>query len=352
MLVAIHSVATAEAARVIIALGIPHDVAERVLTSGWAASAMLARNLGASLRDEPLDEGAEIRHLALALQVLHPIIGRNDVDAVLEPVVLQRFEDAMRQGLGTTDISGMVRALDPNRPPAVTLPGAEHLSAAVEDSAAWCDIVCSTHGLTPAWGRRVWSVPRRSPLGYPDATTLVRGVTAAEVLERIDSGPGASVKDSYADLDLAPHGFEVLFDASWIARSADHPQPGPSLGDIGWESVDDEPTLRAMGGGARDGRRVPGDAAGSRGRPHPRPPRQRRVRRRRSRVGTSATSSVCPMCSARADDPAGAYAEAAAAALACYPGRPLVGYESGDDLVRALAAGFRAIGPLRVWVKS
>ena len=113
MLVAIHSVATVEAAGVITALGIPHDVAERVLTSGWAASAMLARNLGASLRDEPLDEGAEIRHLALALQVLHPIIGRNDVDVVLEPVVLQRFEDAMRQGLGTTDISGMGRALDP-----------------------------------------------------------------------------------------------------------------------------------------------------------------------------------------------------------------------------------------------
>ena len=233
----------------------------------------------------------------------------------------------------------------------MTLPGAGHLSAAVEDSAAWCDIVCSTHGLTPAWGRRVWSVPRRSPLGYPDATTLVRGVTAAEVLGRIDSGPGASVKDSYADLDLAPHGFEVLFDASWIARSPDHPQPGPSLGDIGWESVDDEPTLErwAAAHGMVDAFRATllgrGDVrilgrrdtdefvAGAVALGHP------------DVVGLS--NVFCT-----GGDPAGAYAEAAAAALACYPGRPLVGYETGDDLVRALAAGFRAIGPLRVWVTS
>ena len=233
----------------------------------------------------------------------------------------------------------------------MTLSGAQLLSAAVDDSAAWCGIVCSTHGLTPASGRRVWSVPRRSLLGYPDATTLVRGVTAAEVLDRIDSGPGASVKDSYADLDLAPHGFEVLFDASWIARPADPSQPAPSLDDLGWESVDDEPALRRWASahgmvdafratllGRRDvriiGRRDQGEfVAGAVALGHP------------DVVGLS--NVFCT-----GDDPARAYAQAAAAAVACYPGRSLVGYESGGDLARALAAGFGAIGPLRVWVRS
>ena len=32
------------------------------------------------------------------------------------------------------------------------------------------------------------------------------------------------------------------------------------------------------------------------------------------------------------------------------PGEILVGYERGDALIAALAAGFDAIGPLRVWV--
>ena len=36
---------------------------------------------------------------------------------------------------------------------------------------------------------------------------------------------------------------------------------------------------------------------------------------------------------------------------ALFPGRPLVGYERGDDLALAEAVGFRAVGPLRVWTR-
>ena len=35
-----------------------------------------------------------------------------------------------------------------------------------------------------------------------------------------------------------------------------------------------------------------------------------------------------------------------------YPGLPLVGYESGDDLAAARRAGFTSTGPLRVWLKD
>ena len=34
------------------------------------------------------------------------------------------------------------------------------------------------------------------------------------------------------------------------------------------------------------------------------------------------------------------------------PGDTFVGYESGDDLARATAAGFRPIGALRIWVRQ
>jgi hypothetical protein len=37
---------------------------------------------------------------------------------------------------------------------------------------------------------------------------------------------------------------------------------------------------------------------------------------------------------------------------ATIPDLPLVGYEIGEDLSAAHRAGFRSIGPLRVWLKN
>ncbi len=35
-----------------------------------------------------------------------------------------------------------------------------------------------------------------------------------------------------------------------------------------------------------------------------------------------------------------------------FPGHPIVGYETGAALAAAVGSGFRAVGPLRVWVKE
>jgi len=43
-------------------------------------------------------------------------------------------------------------------------------------------------------------------------------------------------------------------------------------------------------------------------------------------------------------------AAAVGRAIAFAAGAMLVGYESGDDLARMLACGFRSAGSLRVWV--
>lgn len=42
--------------------------------------------------------------------------------------------------------------------------------------------------------------------------------------------------------------------------------------------------------------------------------------------------------------------ELVAAVEATFPDRQLVGYERGDDLEAAIAAGFAPVGPLRVWI--
>ena len=44
--------------------------------------------------------------------------------------------------------------------------------------------------------------------------------------------------------------------------------------------------------------------------------------------------------------------ELASAVAAVFPGRPLVGFEQGDDLAAAVEAGFAPVGDLRVWVPA
>jgi hypothetical protein len=48
---------------------------------------------------------------------------------------------------------------------------------------------------------------------------------------------------------------------------------------------------------------------------------------------------------------ASAYDSAVVEAARRFHGRTLVGWETGDDLAAARAAGFRALGAVRVWVR-
>ncbi|MGN9776934.1 hypothetical protein ACTMS0_14400 [Micromonospora sp. H33] len=220
---------------------------------------------------------------------------------------------------------------------------------AVRDNAAWCDLVCRTHGLTGVSDADAWSVPRRSPTWYPDAVTLRPGVDATRLLDRIDADPGASVKDSFADLDLSPYGFRILFDAQWIHRPPDAAlashdsaagRHGPPLTPV--------TTAEALGAWA--------EAHG--GGPLFRPalltdPRVTVLAR--LDAGAVAGGAILHRSGpavgvsnvfARTVPPA----EIWAALVGAAPGAALVGYESGDDLTVARSAGFRPIGPLRVWL--
>jgi hypothetical protein len=217
--------------------------------------------------------------------------------------------------------------------------------AAARNNAEWCDAVCRAHGITTSFDPNVWVALRRSPPMYPDAVTLSEHVSAGDVLRRVDSSQGCSIKDSFGSLDLARDGFGLLFDAEWIHREPSRQRADDSLS---WSVVrtPDDLVARgaAHGGGevfgpddpavnifmARDGHGVSAGVIGYRS---------------RSVVGVSNLFTT----TAHIDQ---AWAGAIAAISTHVPDLPLVGYEDGPSPQAARRAGFVGVGPLRVWLKD
>jgi hypothetical protein len=217
--------------------------------------------------------------------------------------------------------------------------------AAARNNAHWCGLVCRSHGVATRFDRDAWVALTRSPTMYPDAVTLDPAVDPANLMPRIDRSPRCSVKDSLASLDLAEAGFEVLFDAEWIYRAPPERAGGPA----GWTAVSSPNELSdwalAHGGGAVFRPELIADpdvvivaASGEEG-----PVAGAIGNRSDGVVGISNLfTTIAPDL---------AWAGAVAAIADRFPGYPLVGYESGDDLAAAHAAGFASIGPLRVWLR-
>jgi hypothetical protein len=86
------------------------------------------------------------------------------------------------------------------------------------NNAEWCHAFCRTHGIAARFDTAAWSSVERTPPFYPDDVSLVSGCSAERLVSRVDASPGCSIKDSIADLDLSPSGFEVLFTAEWLCR--------------------------------------------------------------------------------------------------------------------------------------
>lgn len=234
----------------------------------------------------------------------------------------------------------------------MTTPKELMVQAAARNNAEWCATMSRSHGLAGEFGAQAWTAPARTPLYYPDAVTLVRGADPAELVAQIDTvTAGASVKDSFADLDLAEAGFRVLFEAQWIHRPASAPD---TSSDLAWTVVDTADTLRAwalawddgegdadlfrpallddpatfvLAGRSADGRLVAGAVAS----------RSARV------VGIS--NLFAP-----GGGPATAWPVVLEAAHALFPTVPVVGYAQGDGLAVAVRHGFEPVGPLRVWL--
>ncbi|CAM5681827.1 hypothetical protein SALBM311S_05892 [Streptomyces alboniger] len=82
-----------------------------------------------------------------------------------------------------------------------------------------------SHGVASGFGAQAWAAVARTPPYYPDAVTLVPGADPDALAARIDTTtPGASVKDSFADLDLTEAGYPAP-----VRRPVDPPPGGRAL---------------------------------------------------------------------------------------------------------------------------
>ena len=224
------------------------------------------------------------------------------------------------------------------------------MRAAAHNNAELCDLVGRGHGLVGEFGVDAWTCSRRPPPLYPDAVTLDPGAWAADVLGRIDPSAGASVKDSFAVMDLTSASFRVLFSAEWILCA---PRGvGRSSSALVWSRVDDAAGLRewsrARGGDDHDaGTFAPvldelvvlrGDLDG--------------VIVAGAIVNDSEVVVGVSNFFLEHGDPVAVWSGLLAEITTRSPGLAIVGYESGAALQAARRAGFRSIGPLRVWINE
>jgi hypothetical protein len=229
------------------------------------------------------------------------------------------------------------------------------LVAAARNNADWCAAVCDSHGVSHAFSETVWRSSDRTPPYYPDAVTLQPDAAPTDFLSEIDmASPGCSVKDSFAALDLTPHGFVELFTAQWIHRPpglavpaapalrAERVSAAAQLRDwqAAWHGGDDAPDIfrpdllddpSVLVVALHDGEDLRAGAV---------------LNHSSGLVGISNLFAIDN------SDIAAAWSSAITAAANHFPGLPLIGYEHGDDLAHALAGGFTTLGPLRIWLRG
>jgi hypothetical protein len=224
------------------------------------------------------------------------------------------------------------------------------LHAAVINNARWCDAVCRSHGYPGEFTGRLWISARHALPFYPNAITLSPDVTAAEATVGQDPSRPFAIKDSFARLDLGPLGLTPLFEAEWIVLPA-----LPGRNDLSWDTVTDPGGLATWEAAWAGDGEVTGlfqsalltdpDCA------------ILACHRDGAQVGgviTYTSDGVTGISNVFKSGSAGGplWPSAVRAVAALRPGLPVVGHEQGEDLAAAQAAGFRVLGPLRIWARG
>ena len=203
--------------------------------------------------------------------------------------------------------------------------------------------MCFAHGSVGRFLVHTWVNAEPVPRFYPNVVTLTTGEAdiaeqrqAVRILQKSHLPGRWAVKDSFNTLDIARLGFEVLLEANWIRKA--QPRAGAMVSGLAWQRVgpggdDSFPAALfsddnfAMFSAKRDGVVVAGGT----------------LYRSDGVVGLSNVI-------AEFDDEPAVWRDLASLAAATFPGFPVVGYESDDELKAAHKAGFEIGDPLRVWV--
>ena len=97
----------------------------------------------------------------------------------------------------------------------------DRITAAIANNVALYESVFRAHRLRFQRKGQFWHAIDPAPAWYSDAIALVPYAHVDTVMAALAKRPIASIKDSFADLDLTPAGFCELFAAQWIY----HPAP-------------------------------------------------------------------------------------------------------------------------------
>lgn len=216
------------------------------------------------------------------------------------------------------------------------------LRCAIDASIGWYDDLCALHRVGSTLADGVWSALAPPPPLHSAAVTVEPSATVELVLDRLVDGPVGGVKDSFSTVDLGAAGWDLLFEASWIHLPA---PVVPVAFPPGWREVREPAELEQWTADHNTGEvLLPGLLRSAHFRILAKVQDARIVAGAVARLG----SGVVDVSNAHGDSLD--WSELVAAVVRVFPGRPLVGYEGGEDLSAALASGFKAVGPLRVWV--
>jgi hypothetical protein len=236
------------------------------------------------------------------------------------------------------------------------------IAQAARNNAAWCDAVAASHHAAGRFLPDLWCCEQQLPPFFPNLVTLTadgQAVQREHIAALLERGPPLpwALKDSFARLELTAMGFDLLFEASWIfdppgSACADRPDSS-----IDWHRIGSAAELAAWETAWR--RDLP---AGPTAIFRPALLENREIAFLAGiRAETIVAGCVLNIAAGAvglsnlfspADMRAVIWSACRDQARAFAPQLPIVGYESGEDLIAAQTAGFRVLGPLRVWLRS
>ncbi len=230
----------------------------------------------------------------------------------------------------------------------------DRIELAARNNALWCDVVCRSHGISGTFDSAAWSSSVRTPPLYPDAVTLSESAQALDLLQRIDASSGASVKDSWASLDLTAAGFAPLIAGEWLWLDANDAASDLEGDGRTWREVRSSAEMERW---SRAWASDPEDAVIL----GPSLLEEEGVKVLAATDGehvtagcvvnvTGQVAGISNVFDTNGDDARAWLARPLRPQLVA-PGRHLVGWESGDGVAAARAAGFDTIGPLTVWIR-
>jgi hypothetical protein len=174
--------------------------------------------------------------------------------------------------------------------------------------------------------------------------TLSPSARSTDVFDFLIAGPSCSVKDSFAVVDLSAGGLEVLFEATWFHRP---PVPTGAI-HTEWTVINSDAEVDAWLRAAGNGVAVSADALRDKAVTVLASGEGGRIVAGAIAHGSGSVVGVSNVFGDAAADPR-TWRSIAAVLGDVFPGFALVGYEAGDSLVAARKAGFKELGPLRVW---